>query len=685
MNKQIRLLGVILFSLLMVGVLLGTVHMASAAPKTPPTTDKATPILAQPAATLATTLTISISDVVVLAVDGLTKTMDLSSCTYYDDDPAALVYTATNLSAPGILDVDVVGHQLIMTVVTTSPNTGTVNILVSDGVLTATTDFLVHVDLPPEIEFLFGVDELPNPFEIYAGTGDLLRFASSGGGYGAPADLERYSGDMGTPTKTLTYSIVSTPISLGVSIVVSTVAGSACGENCHYVWIEPDPGTVGTFPVTVQVQDTYGLTATDVFTVSAQPTTTVATTLTLSISDVVVLAVDGLTKTIDLLSYTNYDGNPAALVYTATDLSDPWTLDVGVVGHQLIITVETSYVSTGTVNILVSDGVLTATTDFLVYIDLPPEIDFDFGVDELPDPFEIYAGTGDFLRFVSGYGGYRDPADLERYSGDIGTPRSALTYSIVSTPISLGVSIVISTVTGSFCGENCHYVWIEPDPSMAGLFPVTVQVRDTHGLTATDVFTVNVFQRVFLPVVLRTYPLVPILHVVDNPDGDGDYTLEWHTPDAPDSVWYDIEYALNPDFTDAVRDTTHNTSYSFYNITPGVRYWRVRVQADYDEAPFPWSNVQAVNVGEFAYLYVEPLCAFNTRVELFGANQYVGTFDNSDCINFQYWRSVPVGTYTTRITWVGGSIVENVPAFAFGNAEYELNTHNYPGSQWQPH
>jgi len=393
-----------------------------------------------------------------------------------------------------------------------------------------------------------------------------------------------------------------------------------------------------------------------------------ASTLTISIPDMAI-APDGGTKVIDLWDYTTYDGDKATLVFTATQTSGGSYLASELTdGHYVSMTSLSSLTPRyADIEVEVSDGDLSDATEFEVELNNPPELDFFSGsLNDLPNPVYVYAGEPSTLTLDDG----ETAVSLEYYAYDYEDPYgSNLAFSIVnSPPVSLGISI-----SGTASG---HYVTFDPAGELLGTYPVEVQVQDEVGLTDTDTFTVTVLQRVFLPLALRHYPPIPTLHPIDNPDGDGLYWVEWDAP-IEGFLTYELQYALSPDFSSAASIYRSSESYQAFTMTPGTYYWRVRVGS------YPWSQVQSVTVGNFAYLYIEPLCAFGLRVELSGnGNYYVQEYGTEYCNETVYWRSVPAGTYTTKLTWIGGSIVDQLGAQYLGNDEYFIDAGSRP-NQWQ--
>lgn len=364
-----------------------------------------------------------------------------------------------------------------------------------------------------------------------------------------------------------------------------------------------------------------------------EPAETLATTLTLDIPDMPFETETSETR--DLLSYTTYDGDQADLGFSA-DVSGGSYLQVGITGkHYLSLTSTRTYRQSYQVTVAVSEtGGLTDTTTFAVEVSNRPEIDLSY------DPW----GRLPVVTCTAGTS-YDDVFDLDDFASDADYG-DIEGFSIVnSLAISAGVSI-----------DAGNYVDINPPSDFKGTIPVEVQVRDTAGLTDTDSFTltVNIITYVYLPVVLRNYYTVPYLQPIDNPDGDGDYTLEWLYASG-DPTSYEIEFSLNdPLFTSAEMGSSGGNSvgslFNWSGVTqPGTHYWRVRAYSYSTSEYTPWSNVQSIAVGQFAYLVADnESYAFDLIIEIWGNGLSDSTVYSPR--TYGYWRSVPVGTYTFRIT-----------------------------------
>jgi hypothetical protein len=471
-------------------------------------------------------------------------------------------------------------------------------------------------------------------------------------GSGKTLDLLSYTTYYSDPV-----ALVFTATTATSDYFTASIAGT------HYVNITSTSATTGgVFPVDVQVSDGV-FSDTDAFAVTIA---SAAPTLTISIPDMAI-APDGGKKTIDLWDYTIYHADKAALIYTVTQTYGESYLAAELMGGHYVSMTSISSITPrhADIEVEVSDGDLSDSAEFRVELNNPPELDFFYGgLNELPDPVYVYAGEASILTLDDGETAV--PLEFYAYDYEDGTN---LAFSIVnSPPVSLGIAISDSV--------DGHYVTFDPDAELIGTYPIKVQVQDTVGLTGTDTFTVTVLQKVCLPLVARKYPPVPVLHPIDNPDGDGLYWVEWDAP-MEGYLTYELQYALSPDFSGATSVYRSSESYQAFTMAPGTYYWRVRVGS------YPWSKVQSVVVGNFAYLYIEPLCAFGLRVELSGnGNSYVQEYGTEYCNTTVYWRSVPAGSYRTKLTWIGGSIVDQFGPQYLGNDEYFIDAGDRP-SQWK--
>ncbi len=384
----------------------------------------------------------------------------------------------------------------------------------------------------------------------------------------------------------------------------------------------------------------------------------------------------------NLWDYTTYYlGDKSGLVYTVTQLNGGENMTVELVdGHTMSVTaVPYRYpYKYADVDIEVSDGDLYYLFGLVMVIDYDPTLRFYGAYYKVaPNPVKVLPGQTTYLT----HEGSDEPQPLGTFlrNMDVYTAHYRLVGDV---PPQLGAVIITNTVNCFSYETYCHHLTFSPPQGAWGTYRVEVEASNDTYITSSDVLTVTIMQQIFLPAVIRGYPPGVTLHPIDNPDGDGVYDVEWSvTGGGYDG--FDLEYATNPQFTDATRVGSYSFSYSAETLTPGTYYWRARAYKGSEN--FSWSNVVTVNVGSFAYLYVEPLCAYGLRVELFGPINASIEYESGWCGDVDYWRSVPAGTYTTRLTWIGGSIVENVPSTALGVDEYIIVADEWPNSAWKPY
>ena len=154
----------------------------------------------------------------------------------------------------------------------------------------------------------------------------------------------------------------------------------------------------------------------------------------------------------------------------------------------------------------------------------------------------------------------------------------------------------VSIITGA--------ITFTPEESLIGdPTPITYTVADDQGNTS-NVATVMVTYAaqidegfaVYLPLVLHIWPPipgVPVLNVINNPNGYGEYTLSWSSTERATS--YLLQEAKDSSFSDAVEvysDT--NTSTILTDKGPTRYYYRVQARNAYGASG--WSNVQMVDV-----------------------------------------------------------------------------------------
>ncbi|NIP35777.1 MAG: hypothetical protein GWN18_12490, partial [Thermoplasmata archaeon] len=88
-------------------------------------------------------------------------------------------------------------------------------------------------------------------------------------------------------------------------------------------------------------------------------------------------------------------------------------------------------------------------------------------------------------------------------------------------------------------------------------------------------------------------PAPPSLADISNPDGDGDYLLDW--PDVTGATLYWVEEDDNEAFSSpTVRYTGASSEYQVYGQGAGRWYYRVRASNDFGDGA--WSNTEDVGV-----------------------------------------------------------------------------------------
>jgi hypothetical protein len=118
---------------------------------------------------------------------------------------------------------------------------------------------------------------------------------------------------------------------------------------------------------------------------------------------------------------------------------------------------------------------------------------------------------------------------------------------------------------------------------------------DYDGYAIDEVRVHRESYRLYLPVVLKNAgrPSAPVLDPIDNPDGDGSYTVSWG------SVSGATEYVLQEDDNDSFASPTEvyrgpSTSTTITGRDVGTYYYRVQATNSFGSSP--WSNVVSVQV-----------------------------------------------------------------------------------------
>lgn len=518
-----------------------------------------------------------------------------------------------------------------------------VDVDVTDGVYTATDPFTVTVEEAPPPELTLDIPDRALALNG-AETLDLWTYTT-------------YSGDQADLVYTAT-----TPAS---ALFAAGLTGT------HYLNITSTSATMGgEFVVDVSVGDGLS-TTTDAFTV----TITSVPTLSLWLPEIVGVPYEGQ-RTLDLWDFTTYHlSDKSGLVYTVTGGTTGLVIELAD-GHYMSMTAG-EYTRQSYTDVEVSDGDLYFIIEVLVKTDTPPDLEFygDY-YDVAPNPVKAPTGALTYLTKDNSEWTSWPLEGFARGDGD------AAHFELVGdVPPQLGAEIITDTL--SSCSYlYCYYLTFRPPVGAVGTYQVEVQQWNYSYMTDTDVLTVTVMPRVFLPLVISGYPPSVKLRAIDNPDGDGVYDVVWDVTGGG-HIGFDLQRDTDPNFTNptTIQRPNYGSLYEAVTLTPGTYYWRIRPYGSTET--FAWSNVVAVTVGNFGYLYVQPLCAYGLRVEVFGPINASVEYSTDHCNETVYWRSVPAGTYTTRLTWLTQpSIVNNVGATYLGDGkEYRLIAN--PLSGWQ--
>ena len=177
--------------------------------------------------------------------------------------------------------------------------------------------------------------------------------------------------------------------------------------------------------------------------------------------------------------------------------------------------------------------------------------------------------------------------DLWAYAEDADDADDALTFTIHNTPApEAGVSI-----------DANRYVDINPTADWTGTTDVQIQIEDTGGLTDTATLQVTISEEfVYLPMVLKRYPPIPhtpILHPIENSDGDGDCRVSWEASNLAET--YVLQEDDDPAFpTPTTPYTGTETWWDATGNAPGTYHYRVKATNAWGDGG--WSGVQSVTV-----------------------------------------------------------------------------------------
>ncbi len=147
---------------------------------------------------------------------------------------------------------------------------------------------------------------------------------------------------------------------------------------------------------------------------------------------------------------------------------------------------------------------------------------------------------------------------------------------------------------GAGLTDTATFTWTVTGPQF-----VTVTVGNTQ-ILAGDQHTITIQpHRIFLPLVLRSwppYPHTPTLNAISNADGDGTYTVSWVELPTQFATTYVLQEATDAAFTTGLRTacTTANQNCQVTGRVAGTYYYRVKGQNVWGESV--WSNTQTATV-----------------------------------------------------------------------------------------
>lgn len=169
-----------------------------------------------------------------------------------------------------------------------------------------------------------------------------------------------------------------------------------------------------------------------------------------------------------------------------------------------------------------------------------------------------------------------------------------------------GVAGNTITWTGSLAPSATVLVTfaVELAPSASGgvRFTNTATITGAGSLVQAAIgVTTFVTRYVYLPLVARNYPPIPVLNAIPAPTSSGDYTVSWSFS-ATGIDWFVLQESTDANFVNVTRAfTTTGTSQLIQRGTlyGGTLYYRVRADDADRWGQGPWSNVQSISLGYF--------------------------------------------------------------------------------------
>ena len=164
-----------------------------------------------------------------------------------------------------------------------------------------------------------------------------------------------------------------------------------------------------------------------------------------------------------------------------------------------------------------------------------------------------------------------------------------------------GESLVVAGVGTWSVYTTTGAITFTPEVDFAGdPTPIAYTVDDDQGNTSNSaIVTITYIDNgffVYLPFAARYWPPIPAtpaLNVINNPEGDGNYTVSWS--DAERATAYVLQESNTSDFSDAVQVYSGTeTTLSFSDRGPTRYYYRVQARNIF--ANSAWSDVRSVDV-----------------------------------------------------------------------------------------
>ena len=161
-----------------------------------------------------------------------------------------------------------------------------------------------------------------------------------------------------------------------------------------------------------------------------------------------------------------------------------------------------------------------------------------------------------------------------------------------------GYNLLIGTTMYTITAPTTTYT---PISSLAdGVYTWTVRAYDAAGNIGpyADLYELTISTRfsIYLPLAVRHWPPIPTtptLNAINNPDGQGSYTVDWTS--AERATTYILEESGDNRFSDPVEVYSGtSTSITLSDRGPTRYYYRVKARNDYGDSG--WSNVRSVDV-----------------------------------------------------------------------------------------